>query len=228
MKKSIHVFLTVALIVCFTASYAQVTRKLTLDKIDKISLNISADVVIKQGNQQEVVVEGTEKMIELLETEVEDGHWSIEFTQKRVSFDQKMIINITLPSLSMIKVNSSGDVSCEGLFTGENLKIAINGSGDIKLDLETKILDLSVNGSGDMHLNGKADETEVSINGSGDINAEKLTSKTADININGSGDLRIEVTDYLKADVNGSGNIRYAGDPNIKTRRNGSGSIKPI
>jgi len=228
MKKSLSFFVfSILLLFISTNVISQETRKLNIDKFSKITLNISADVYIEQGSTQKVVAEGSERLINLLETEVSSGKWSIEYTERNVkTHNEKLSIKITIPNIEAIKVNSSGDITGSGTFTADDFYVGINGSGDIHLDLDVKNLTLSVNGSGDMHLSGKTELTDANINGSGDIKANKLKSNTADVGINGSGDIYIHVTDRLEAKVNGSGDVNYTGDPDIKSRSYGSGDVR--
>jgi hypothetical protein len=228
MKKPLTIFaFIIFLLFVTTQAFSQVTRKLDLDKFSKVSLNISADVYIGLGNTQEVVAEGSERLINLLETEVDDGKWSIEYTESNVKTNnEKLKITITVPDLEAIKLNSSGDIHGSGTFKANEFYVGINGSGDVVLNLEVGELDLSVNGSGVMKLSGKAREVDVSINGSGDIKASDLKCEEAEININGSGNISIYVAESLEANVNGSGDVHYSGDPSIKVRSYGSGDVK--
>lgn len=228
MKKPLTIFtFSLILFLATTQAFSQVTRKLNIDDFSKVTLNISADVYIEQGNTQEVVADGSERLINLLETEVNDRKWSIEYTEKNVKTNnEKLKITITVPDLEGIKLNSSGDIHGTGTIKANEFYVGINGSGDVVLNLEVGELELSVNGSGDMKLSGKAREVDVSINGSGDIKASDLKCEEAEIGINGSGSVSIYVAERLEAKVNGSGDVHYSGDPSIKVRSYGSGDVK--
>ena len=228
MKKPISIIaFSILLLFVTTQANSQTTRILDVDNFSKISLNISADIYIEQGNTQKVVAEGSERLINLLETDVNDGKWSIEYSERNVKTNnEKLKITITSVDLEAVKVNGSGDIHGSGTFSTSEFYIGINGSGDLYLDLDVKELDLSVNGSGDMHLSGKAGEVDVSINGSGDIKADKLKCNEAEIGINGFGNISIYVSESLEANVNGSGDVHYSGDPSIKVRSYGSGDVE--
>lgn len=230
MKKPLAYFaFSILLLFVTIQANSQTTRNLDLDKFSKVSLNISADVYVELGSTQKVVAEGSERLINLLETEVNDEKWSIEYTERNVkTHNEKLKITITVVYLEGVKVNSSGDIHGSGTFSTSEFYVSINGSGDVHLDLDVKELDLSINGSGDMHLSGKANEVDLSINGSGDIKASDLKCSEADANINGSGDISIHVIKQLEAHVNGSGDIRYSGDPDIKVRSYGSGDVRKM
>ena len=230
MKKPISIIaFSIFLLFVTTQVNSQTTKNLDLDKFSKVSLNISADVYIESGSTQKVVAEGSERLINLLETEVNDGKWSIEYSERNVKTNNENLkITITVVNLEGVKVNSSGDIHGSGTFKADEFYVGINGSGDVSLNLDVRELDLSINGSGDMGLSGKANEVDANINGSGDIKASDLKCNEAEVGINGSGDISIYVSEKLEAHVNGSGDVRYNGDPSIKVRSYGSGSVKKM
>ena len=226
--KNILIILMTALVLsgCSNPAQSQVTtRTLKLNAFSKITLNMSADVFIRQGAVQEVSVEGDRELIDMLSTKVADGKWVIEFDRNNVRVNNNLVIHITLPYLEYAKVNGSGDIRGKGQFSADDFYIGINGSGDIHLDIDAKKLTVSINGSGDVYLSGKAGETEIKINGSGDVKSPELSCSNAVVRINGSGDVSIHVTDKLEARINGSGDVKYSGDPDIIIRKNGSGDV---
>ena len=73
MKNHLSIFaFSILLLFVTTQATSQTTRNLDLDKFSKVSLNISADVYIELGSTQKVVAEGSERLINLIETEVND------------------------------------------------------------------------------------------------------------------------------------------------------------
>lgn len=229
MKKIIQSsFLTLLFSFLLISTYAQVTSTLELASFNKIELDISANITIKQGSTQKVEVTGPQDLIDLLNKEVNGEEWDIKYTKRNVKTTKTLEITITVEHLEEIDVNGSGDIKGVSAFHEDEMEISVNGSGNIDLEIYVKELEIDINGSGDVNLSGTADKLEVSINGSGDIKATDLQVEYAEFSVNGSGDSKLHVTKKLSATINGSGDIHYKGDPNIKTHRNGSGSIKNI
>jgi hypothetical protein len=111
--------------------------------------------------------------------------------------------------------------------SAKNLK-GVSCNGDTTADLKgihTNELKLEINGSGDMSAEGTADQQELSINGCGKFLGGGLKSKEAKINIAGSGDAVVSASESLDVSIAGSGSIKYYGDPKIKQNVMGSGSI---
>lgn len=229
MKKLIQSsFLTLLFSFLIISSNAQVTSTLELSSFNKIELDISADIIIKQGSTQKVEVSGPQDLIDLLNKEVSGEEWDIKYTKRNVKSKESLKITITIAHLEEVSLNGSGDITGVSAFHEDDMEISINGSGSIDLEIYVKDLEIDINGSGDCNLSGTSEKLEASINGSGDIKAVDLQVEYAEFSINGSGSTKIHVTKKLTASINGSGDIHYKGDPNIKTSRNGSGKIKNI
>lgn len=201
-----------------------ITEEIFLSDFDGINVRGSMDVFLKQGPEQEVIVEGKENIIDELERDVNGGIWDIDFDGCVRDVDE-FNIYITIPDLRRIRIDGSGDVVSENLFVIEDLAIDIEGSGDIDLALEADDIHTFIDGSGDIRLEGLADEVKYRIEGSGDVEAFGLECQVADINVSGSGDLEVFVTEYLKVRIEGSGSVYYRGNPELDISIDGSGEV---
>ena len=216
------------------------------DDFKGVELDGSFQVNIIQGARQNVVVLGQENIIEKLKMDVLDGvlYLSLE-PGNYMNYDLE--INLTMPMIELASLSGSGDIKL-GTFVGLNeLKISLDGSGDIKSDgvLEvkgvTKIevdgsgdVDLSIKaekvfaeleGSGDINLSGTTSILNLSLDGSGDIKTYKLEALRAEVELNGSGDVKVYASKTLIATLDGAGDIRYRGEPSLEAKIDGSGTI---
>ena len=204
------------------------TKTLDLKTFTSIGLGISADVVLTQGNRQEVKVKGQQNIIDNIKTEVKGDSWNIEF-HDRVSDHKELTIYITMETLEALSIGGSGDISCTNQF--KNLKdvaISIGGSGNVSLDLNAKDIAVSIGGSGEVSLDGSGDELAISIGGSGDVKAFDCAVKTCSVSSAGSGNIEINVSDELEVSMVGSGDVNYKGDPKVKSSIVGSGDVEKV
>lgn len=209
---------------CVNGQGPVVTRELPIAPFEGIELPISADVFLKQGPVQEVIVEGKDNIIDEIELDVRNGIWVIEFNRCVRDIDLLRIF-ITVPNLTQLRIPGSGDVVSENTFVIEDLEVDIPGSGNVDLALEADDLDIEIPGSGRLTLEGTADETKYRISGSGDVHAFNLECRTADISIPGSGDVEVFVTEFLRVRISGSGDVYYRGDPALDISISGSGDV---
>lgn len=95
---------------------------------------------------------------------------------------------------------SAGDVDAT--------RIAVRGSGDVRIASVQRALRADVSGSGDIRVRGgQVSQLQVSVAGSGDVTFGG-TARDADLSVAGSGDIRVDtVTGSLRKNVSGSGDI---------------------
>ncbi len=197
-----------------------------IDKFSKLKLHGSSTVYLSQGESFSVEIETTENIKDLLNTQVDANTWTIKF-EKCINAKNGVKFYISMPEIDLITVSGSGDIIGKNKITSGQLELSVRGSGDIKLDVETKELNSSVKGSGDIVVEGQTEKQTIRIQGSGDYTAKDLRSQEAHASINGSGDININVEERLTANVNGSGDILYSGNPSeVDKKVNGSGDIE--
>ncbi|MDR2823656.1 MAG: DUF2807 domain-containing protein [Prevotellaceae bacterium] len=124
-----------------------------------------------------------------------------------------------------LSVLGSGNLNFSDL-AAKNLKIAVNGSGEVKGGGKFETTDISILGSGDVELSGKSRYSKFQISGSGNISACELLADTVKANTFGSGDIYCNATALLDAKTTGSGDIIYQNEPKSKQISSlGSGDI---
>lgn len=247
---SLLAFLFVVSSCTFISGQGQIIDKqIDVGQFSSIEVHGSFEVELNQAAVQNVVAHGHENIIEKLNAEVSDNvlHLSLESGNY---MDYELAIKVDVPTIENIVLSGSGDINI-GTFVGlENVKIDLDGSGDIRskgpmevahqatislegsgdIDLKLKaqntIADLD--GSGNIDLEGKTADLTVSLDGSGDIKTYKLMALNCKASIGGSGDVKVFASEKLDASIDGSGDIRYKGDPKVKADIDGSGSIEAV
>lgn len=203
-----------------------VERKVDIGTIRGISLPGSAKLYLTQGSVQEVRIEGQENIINNLNLKVSGEIWHID-NKKSVWQSEPLKIYITLETLKLIDISGSGEVEYVNHFSDQNdLEVRISGSGEIKLDLDSKDISANITGSGDLFLKGSARDLDFRISGSGGISGFELKAQNADVRITGSGGMELNLQERLNAHISGSGSVRYEGSPKVDTSITGSGSVR--
>jgi hypothetical protein len=195
----------------------------------EISLSISAELYLKQGNEHSLVLEGDEDDLEDIETEVRDNELKIHLNRPfNFRSMDRIKIYVTMEKVDELSVSGSGKIEAETPIQTSELTLNLSGSGDINIDeLEAREVEARISGSGDIRLAGKSnlEELELDITGSGDFHCEDLKADEADIDISGSGTCRIHAVNELEVSITGSGKVRYKGNPKVNANISGSGSI---
>ena len=106
--------------------------------------------------------------------------------------------------------------------------MTVNGSANIKMDVDAPEIDAETNGSGDIDLQGSTRSWTGEIHGSGNIRAMDLKSENATIRIYGSGDANVFAAAILDVHVAGSGDVRYKGNAQVSSSIAGSGRLEKV
>ncbi len=173
-----------------------------------VSLSGAWSVDVTVGKPQSVVIEGDEKTIARVKTEVVDGELRVSLVHSLFDFGHagRLSAHIAVPSLDGFSRSGSGDAVLTGL-DGANLSLVSNGSGTTKAE-------------------GHAGNVALTENGSSTADLASLKSDEAVVTINGSGDAVVQADRALIATINGSGRIEYVGEPRVTSAIHGSGSVE--
>lgn len=189
-----------------------------------IGLSIHADVFYTQGNSHEIRIEGNERDIKELITEVRDDFLLVKFDNPRMKRG-KLTLYITSKNLEALKLSGSGHFNADKPISSEEIDLAISGSGGIRFsELSSEEVGVKISGSGNIEIeNGNAEELDAKISGSGKLLSEEFKVSECSVRISGSGSVRITVKDELDAKMSGSGKVYYHGDPQVNSASSGSG-----
>ena len=203
-------------------------KTLEIGAFHGIIVDGSMDVVLTQGPIQSVVVEAQPNIAALITTEVKDGIWTIA-TSKSFSTNKNLIVHISAAMINKVEIEGSGDVNGTNVFSGDAIRLGIDGSGGIDMAYDAKSIDASISGSGSIRITGSSTSLTVAVGGSGDIDARELRTVDARADISGSGDISLNATGVVDASVNGSGDIVIHGSP-VDVRRDvdGSGEVRTV
>ncbi|MDB5975350.1 MAG: hypothetical protein JWR07_2110 [Nevskia sp.] len=182
------------------------TETRQLGAFDVIQSKGSVDLDIRIGPQS-VTVEADDNLFDVIRTQVSGGALVVD-TKGSWSSKHNTVVHITVPSLTALGIQGSGDARISGL-SGDKLGVKIEGSGDVVAEGHVKSLHLVIQGSGDADM-GKldADEVQVRIDGSGDATVNAV--KSIDTTIHGSGDVTWSGdATHVLSQVYGSGEVRH-------------------
>ncbi len=183
-----------------------ITEPRNVENFYNVSVNGSTNVFITYGGAFDVKVKAYENIIPLLETKVQNGTLLIGL-KANVRNDNSEVY-ITMPALSSVTTNGSGNIDTKGSFLGMDYFTATTaGSGVISIE------------------KGSAKNYKISIAGSGDVKSFGFVTDQATVAISGSGNAELSVAKNLKSTLNSSGNVYYKGSPVVETTTSGSGKV---
>ncbi len=223
-------FISVFLMLVSLTMFAQNRENRNVGDFDEVVMRISGRVYIKQGNKNEVILEGEEDYLERVETDVRGDKLSIGMRGRNWSFRRSPRLNIyiTVKELRGVSVTGSGNVIGQTVFEADDINLSISGSGDIELDLDVKNVESRISGSGNIELKGSAEFAKLGMSGSGKYLAEELKVDDYRVSISGSGKSSINAQEKLDVRISGSGSVYYRGRPSVNSSVAGSGKVRRI
>ncbi len=224
-------FLSVILFSVGSGALAQEKETRDVGSFSSISLSISADLYLTQGNDTKVVIEAEQKILDLIRTEVVGDNLKIKLKTGKwyIRGNKQIKIYVSTPDVEGLFLSGSGNIKAETQIKTESLDFAISGSGNIVIDdLVVSDLEGHISGSGDIDLSGSktAETMEISISGSGDLFADNLKVNSVEIRISGSGTCKVFAVSELEVSVSGSGSVYYKGNPMVNAKVSGSGKVR--
>ncbi len=182
-------------------------------------------VRISLGAVRQVTVEADTNILPYIETEVRNGVLALR-TRPGISINPtRLVFRITVPDLSHVAIEGSGDVRLETPLDADRLAIEIEGSGSVDGRIFVDDLSVEIRGSGSVSLDGAAEAARFEIAGSGDVEAADLACADAAVRIAGSGSVTLQASRTLDVEISGSGGVRYHGDAKVTVRDSGSGRV---
>ncbi len=204
-----------------------INKTRNVGSFDGVGVSGSFDVILVAGNEGKLELSVEENLEPYLITEVKDGNLKIRWKKGvNIRTSKNTIVTVHFKNINSLAMSGSGDITSKDVIKGNSLKMAVAGSGDIKIDMDVQMAKSAISGSGDIKLSGKATEFEAAVSGSGDVEAYDLKTEKAELKVAGSGSIGISVEKEIVARVSGSGDIKYKGQPRIEDIKvSGSGKI---
>lgn len=193
-----------------------VARTIDWTGTDSLRIEDSLDVTFVQGAQAGIVVNGPQAAVDRVVVSggriyLKDGHERVTFGFKPGGFEawadsERLRITVTAPNVSRFMVDGSGDLDIQG-YDRDDLRVDIDGSGEVT-------------------ATGRASRLALSIRGSGEADLAALTLVDAEVDITGSGEARVGPTGNADIDISGSGDVILTTRPaNVSRSISGSGDI---
>jgi hypothetical protein len=186
-------------------------------------------VIIDQGQPLAVSIEGEDNLVSYFLTEVSGERLTVK-TRPNTSIQttKPMIVHITVPELTSLRVTGSGDAEMDG-WVGDGVNLETTGSGNITIaSLVASEITARLSGSGDIRVDGKAEILVVKGSGSGSFEGPNFQVNTLDATLSGSGDALAWVIQTLEGSLSGSGDLEYYGSPEVTERSSGSGKVNRL
>ena len=195
-----------------------------------IEVSNAINLYLSQGDQETVVVSANDlKWREYIRTEVDNGILKIWLdTRKWSRGNVKIKAYVSFTNLDRLSAAGASDVFVDGVITGDDLFIDLNGASDFKGAINVKHLRLDQSGASDAHVTGIVSElAEIHSSGASDVKGYDLTIRNCSVHASGASDIRVTVHNELTADLSGASTVFYKGEAVVRdVRTSGASAVK--
>ena len=219
MKRNIF-YLSVFVLVFYCLTGIAKDIKITKDFGDfsGISLSCDADLYLKQGDENSVIIEINEDILSKIDINVSGDTLKIKennsswFSWGSIFKSKTFNIYVTMKEIKNLAAATSGKIKLETDILSDDLTLAATSSGDIiAKNINAKNISIKTSSSGDIETKDiNAQNITVASNSSGDIETGKIiVSGNIEISCSSSGDIEIDYIEAknLNAGVSSNGDI---------------------
>lgn len=201
-----------------------------LGPFDRLELGGAAQVRYRQGDRDEVLVEGDEEAQRQIELSVSNGRLHVRTQRNWWPWGRSRVkLQIVSRELRELGISGAADFVAAEPVQSRELRIGISGAGLARFDqLQAGLLRFSVSGAGDGRFAGQVEELRVGISGKGDVQAEQLHARRAQVSISGLGKAKLWVGDQLEVTTSGIGTVDYWGQPQVQRRTSGVSQVNGL
>jgi hypothetical protein len=207
-------------------------------RVVRIKLDGVVDLKLRYGPVPTLVLTGEQRWLDKVTTVQNGDMLSIDTEGHgfRMGRHPSLLAELTLPNLREVTSESLGKTDISG-FTGDELHLALDGAGAMKVACNYRVvtavlgglgsmniqgvttdgIDLSLRGAGYVTLAGHSKWLKASLGGLGGLDAQQLEVDSVDLELSGLGNARVTARQSAKLNLSGMGSVTVYGKPAERT-----------
>jgi hypothetical protein len=204
------------------------TEDRSVGSFKNVEVGGAAKVMVSQGDQNSVKIEGDENLLPYMEVRKEGDKIVVrEKPGYNLIPTNDMKVYVTAPVYNSIDASGACDIIGQTkLSNPEDLEMHVSGAGDIRMEVDAPRLSSRLSGSGSIFLKGQTKDAELDISGAGHAHCFDLLSENTKVSISGAGSAEVYASVKLDASVSGAGSVTYKGNAtDVSQHVSGAGSV---
>ncbi len=156
---------------CTSSSAAISENRMVNNNFYGLILKTNAQVILSQGTETSVRIEGDKNSVASVQTIIENGALIINGKN-----EIPVTIYVTVDEISLIEIDGIGKIFSNELISSDILLLKVSGSGTINVDVRCLSLGMIVKGNGRIYAKGSTVDSYIRVIGSGQVLARNLDS----------------------------------------------------
>lgn len=234
MKKVIYISILLLIIACdsenagdcFQKTGRIIKQEVVVDVFNKILVNRDIELIIKEGINQQVIIETGNNLLNDVEAIVIDKKLILTDNNSCNYVRNYGItkVYVTSPNITEIRSSTQYDVKSDGVLTYPSLTILSEDfgapetftSGNFKLQIDNNEFRLVFNNLSNCFISGKTNSLSITFAaGTSRFEGRNLIAQNVQISNRGSNDMIVNPQQELKGKISGTGNVISVNRPPI-------------
>lgn len=214
---------------CIEDSGIQITKVVELKSYDKIDVSGTIKLILTQDSTYNVKIQADSNVMGKIRARVSGNELDLKLENGVYCGTDSIVVYAGIGELKELKTSGMVRVIGEGPVYVKDLKLDLQGSSDLNLNLSAGKLTTRIDGVGKLTLTGQAGTHELRSSGTARIDAFDFVAGIYDIRIDGIGKANINVLNDLKVRTSGSSEIYYKGNPkNVEEKKSGAAKLEKV
>lgn len=212
-------------------TFQLITENRNLPVFNAVQVTGRFKIVLSDATTQSVKVTVPDKLLETVETTVQNGILKIQMIDPsenkgsnplesiKAKYNDYLIrqpieIRIGISDLKSIIAKGTSRIETTDALNVTNLNIELGGASKAQLEIEiNNNLMVSLSEAAKIDILGSAKNVDITANGAASYSGEKMSAKTVKIELNGASRAEVNATESLDAVLNGATKVVCSGSP---------------
>lgn len=186
------------------------------------------DVYLTEGAENKIVVEADENLLDIIETEINNGKLNITTTEN-IGRSKSKKVHVTYKEINKIYASSGADVIGNSVIKSEKITLDASSGSDLEVEVFAKEVIAETSSGADLNVSGKATLLMASSSSGSAIKARGLLVINCNADASSGADITVNVKEKLSTEATSGGNIKYYGNPSaVSNDASRSGKVRKM
>ena len=203
-------------------------ERMVSESFSEVKGSAGLDVYLTEGSENKIIVEADENLLDIIETEINNGRLNITAKQN-IGRSKSKKVHVTYKELDEIYASSGADIIGNSVIKSEKITLDASSGSDIDVEIFAKEVIVETSSGADIHVTGKATLLMASSSSGSQINAKELIVINCNADASSGANITVNVKEKLSTEATSGGNIRYYGNPSaVSNDASRSGNVRKM